>query len=151
MPLHAFNTQSSKITLVPPVLPRLLARGWLGLSFRKNFRRYHYQTIYTNQENHSQAQRQVNYYKLARSSINTLPKILHCCQRWGPFSAPMWLAAFPNQLSVITQVHLYYTKTSCSVDLIPTDPSLPFNIMSPNNNKQKLHACSIFHTEDDTL
>lgn len=82
--LHAFNTHSIKITLTPLVLPRLLARGLARVSITHIIIKYfainfsfldiQLQGLLSN--------------KLIRSSIDTLPNILHCCQGWDPSQLP---------------------------------------------------------------
>ena len=81
--LHALYAQSFWITLAPLVLPRLLARSWPGLFFKKCHNLYLNLEFYNqNSLRHSR--------DMAGSSFRSLSKIPHCCRSKasGPCLSP---------------------------------------------------------------
>ena len=130
-PLYA---QSFRITLAPPVLPRLLARNEPGL-FVRNMSCSSACTNRFTTENGLRPSRE-----MAGSGLRPLSKILHCClmNKFGPCLSPNVAdrplrpakdhrlgALLPHQLPNPTQAHQRADALSFAPLLIPFSYALP--------------------------
>lgn len=104
---HTLYAESCRITPAPPVLPRLLAQSWPGLS------------ILQIQSLSSLAKMVLRQYAFCSSKEVSLDQAFANCPKFltadlrrslGHISVPMWLAVFPYQLKIISLVGFYPTN-----------------------------------------